>query len=306
MSALHRNVTIVPSNPHEALIQMFRHRPTLAPELLAAAFDVALPTYEQAQLGSGELTPIEHRADTVVELRTGDTVTSAVIIEVQRNRDQDKRFSWPVYLTTARARLRCPTALLVICTDNATATWCARPIELGPGNTFTPSVLGPRQVPVLTDPAQAADNPELAVLSALAHGGRSDHDEVLDALPTALGAVDDQHSKLYYDLVLSVLPIAAKHYLEELMTTKYEYQSDFARKYVAEGEATGRAEGHAEGQALGRAEGEAVGLLVVLNARGIDVPPHAHHHITHCTDVEQLTTWLRRAATAMSIDDVLH
>jgi hypothetical protein len=155
------------------------------------------------------------------------------------------------------------------------------------------------------------------VLSALAHGPWPDGGEVLRALPAALVSVDDQHAKLYYDLVLSALPSAARRHLEELMTTTYEYQSDFARKYVAEGEAIGRAEGEAvgraegeavgraEGEAVGRAEGEAVALLTVLAARGIDIPADARARIAGCTDIDQLTTWLRRAATADTIDDVL-
>ena len=272
---------------------MFRHRPVLAAELLTVAFGVSLPAYEQARLGSGELTPIEHRADTVVELRTGEDPVLAVVVEIQLSRDPAKRFSWPVYLATVRARLRCPTALLVICPDAATAAWCAKTVHLGPGNTFTPTVLGPRQIPLMTDPDHAAHNPEMAVLSAMAHGGSADQDKVLHTLPAALVAVDDQHAKLYYDLVLAALPTAARRHLEELMSTTYQYQSDFARKYVAEGEATGRA------------EGEATALLTVLAARGIHVPGDARTRITECTDLDQLTTWVCRAATADSIHDVL-
>jgi hypothetical protein len=93
------------------------------------------------------------------------------------------------------------------------------------------------------------------------------------------------------------------------MTTTYQYQSDFARRYVAEGEAVGRAEGEAvgraEGEAVGRAEGEATALLTVLSARGIEVPASARERITACTDTELLTTWIRRAATADSLDDIL-
>jgi hypothetical protein len=128
----HRTVTPVPSNPHEALIQMFRHRPELAAELLTVAFGLSLPDYDHARLGSGELTPIEHRADTVVELRTGKTSVLAVVVEVQLSRDPAKRFSWPVYQAVVRARLRCPTTLLVICPEAATAAWCASTIQLGP------------------------------------------------------------------------------------------------------------------------------------------------------------------------------
>ncbi|WP_188191166.1 hypothetical protein [Nonomuraea sp. SYSU D8015] len=37
---------------------------------------------------------------------------SAVVLEVQRQYDEDKRWSWPVYLATLRARHKCPVLLL--------------------------------------------------------------------------------------------------------------------------------------------------------------------------------------------------
>jgi len=72
----------------------------------------------------------------------------------------------------------------------------------------------------------------------------------------------------------------------------YEYQSDFVRRYVF------------QGRAEGRAEGEATALLAILDARGIDVPDDARARITGCSDLVQLDTWIRRAATADSIDDL--
>ena len=44
-------------------------------------------------------------------------------------------------------------------------------------------------------------------------------------------------------------------------------------------------------------------MLAVLEARGIDGPDEARTRIVECTDLEQLDTWVRRAATAESIDD---
>lgn len=75
-----------------------------------------------------------------------------------------------------------------------------------------------------------------------------------------------------------------------------EYQSEFARKYVHQGRAAGRAEG--------RAEGEAKALLTVLATRGFDVPDDVHDRITGCSDLDQLETWISRAVTAQSVDEV--
>ena len=65
----------------------------------------------------------------------------------------------------------------------------------------------------------------------------------------------------------------------------YEYQSDFARKYVAEG----------------RAEG----LLTVLRARGIPVPDAVRERILAERDLKRLERWLERAAVAPSIASVI-
>jgi hypothetical protein len=90
--------------------------------------------------------------------------------------------------------------------------------------------------------------------------------------------------------VFVALSEAARTYLEGLMNWKgYEYKSDFARRYFAEGEA----------------EGEANALLDVLEARGIEVSDRERELIVGCQDVSQLKEWVRRAATATSLDEVI-
>ncbi|MGQ0575418.1 MAG: hypothetical protein ACT4RN_14600 [Pseudonocardia sp.] len=285
----------MPSPLHEVLVEMFRTRPSLAAELLDGPLGVRLPAFESARVDSStftELPATEYRADAVVMLAAGDAPAFAVIVEVQLGRDPDKKWSWPAYLTNLRARLHCPVAVLVLCLDTAIAAWCAGPIDLGPGSVITPLVLGPRQVPLITDPARAAETPELAVLSAIAHGGGPSGDDVLDAVLGAFAAVDPDRAALYCDVVLAALPAAARSYLEALVTATYEYQSEFARRYFS------------EGKAAGHAAGEARAVLAVLDARGVDVPADARARISACTDVDQLDAWVRRAVTAASVQDL--
>jgi hypothetical protein len=107
----------------------------------------------------------------------------------------------------------------------------------------------------------------------------------------------DERAKLYLDLVLSRLRGAAKTALEELMQSgKYEYQSDFAKKYVAAGRAEGRAEGKAEGEidSLARA------VLAVLETRGVPVPPEVRERVLACRDLGALERWHARAVTVGS------
>ncbi|WP_034278134.1 hypothetical protein [Haloechinothrix halophila] len=291
----------MPSQLHEALIELFHHRPALAAELLATSLGVAVPSYRHARLESCELTdltPTEYRADTVVVLTDDTGPVFAIIVEIQLGHDGDKRWSWPVYLTTLRARLRCRTALLVLCPNDGLADWCATPISLGhPGMVMRPLTIGPDRVPVVTDPASASDSPELAVLSAMAHGSHPERDKILNALLAGLQAVDDDHADLYADVVLAALPTAARAHLEELMRTgTYEYQSDFARHYFSQGEASG--------EARGEAKGEMKALLAVLAARDIAVPTAARERIMSCTDAGQLEAWVRRAVTITTIDEL--
>ncbi len=292
---------------------MFRHRPALAAELLSEVFGMRLPEHQQVRLSAAEsveLAPVEYRADAVMVLAGAAGAALAVVVEIQLRRDADKQWTWPLYVSAVRNRLRCPVVLLVVCVDAGVADWAAIPIGLGnPGAVLPPSVLGPGLVPVLVDPVRAAASPELSVFSALAHGGGPGGAGVLDVLAQALSRVEVDHAVLYARLVLAALPEAARAHLEALMSTEtFEYQSEFTRRLErkgrAEGEARGRAEGAARGEARGEAKGRARSLLAVLEARHIEVPAAASARITTCTDLDQLERWIRRAVTATSIDDI--
>lgn len=249
--------------------------------------------WQHARLDCGDLpnlTPTEYRADVVVTLLSGEKAVLSVIVEVQLNPDPKKRRIWPVYLTTLHARLQCPVALLVLSPDSKCADWCIQPINIGhPGWDLRPLVLGPRQVPVITDAAQAANNPELSLLSVMAHSEDPQRDKIMDSFLHATQGVDDERASLYADLVLAALPKATRHHLEALMGTgTYEYQSDFARRYFSKGEA----------------KGEARSLLAVLAARGFAVPDSLRERITSCTDLDLLEAWIRHAVTSKSLDEL--
>jgi hypothetical protein len=60
----------------------------------------------------------------------------------------------------------------------------------------------------------------------------------------------------------------------------------------------------AEGRAEGKAEGEAHLVVRVLSARGLQPSAEIREQVLSCTDTSQLETWVQRAATAASIDEV--
>lgn len=53
--------------------------------------------------------------------------------------------------------------------------------------------------------------------------------------------LDEDRARLYFDLILHSLSEAARKALQTMNPAKYGYQSDFAKKYIAMGEAQGRA-----------------------------------------------------------------
>ncbi|MDC0744893.1 hypothetical protein [Polyangium mundeleinium] len=239
----------MPSLPHEAIIELFRNRPVLAAELLAEVFSVALPAFTEARIESADIAdviPRELRADLLVLLLDGQAVL-VILVEAQLSADPDKSFAWPAYVVGARARYRCPACLLVVTHDAALAARLARPIVLGPGEArLTPFVLGPQGIPVVTEEAAAHERPELAVLSAMAHGRT---DVGLDVAIAAIAGIEDPDRKaIYMDVVLYSLGEAARRAIEALMWKNYRPQSDLGRKFFAEGHAEGHAEGLLEGE----------------------------------------------------------
>ncbi len=212
-----------------------------------------------------------------------------IVVEVQLRPNSDKRFTWPAYVAGLRARLRCPACVLVVTPTEATAKWCRAPIDLGPGSAFSPLVLGPTSVPVIDDIAVAELDPELAVLSVLAHGKKPHAERIGRAALMATLSLSDERQVVYSDLVFAALSQAARAALEDLMAGgTYEFQSDFAKKH----------------QATGRAEGRAESILDVLEARGLAVSDDARARILACTDAAQLAAWVRKAVTAASVEEL--
>ena len=257
---------------------------------------------ESIRAPGNDLQPAEYRADLVV-LLSGDQPVLGIVLEVQLGTDARKRFSWPAYVMNLRARLRCPTCLLVVAPSAEIARWCAQPIEAGPGWSFRPFVLGPDAVPVIADPSAARATPELAVLSAVAHGADETPGLAFDVAVAALGAVaglEGERVLLYSDLIYDSLGEAARKALEAMDLDKYEFQSAFAKRFLAQGRSEGLEEGLERGLEKGRAEGEAQALLAFLDAREISVAEEQRQRILACTDLEQLSAWIRRAARVSS------
>jgi len=292
----------MPTLEHNAIVEMFRENPALAPHLLASIFHVEVPPDASAAVVESsldQLIPVEFRADLVLELRdaTG-TFVLAIVLEVQRDQDPDKKYSWPVYVAVVRARKRCDTVVLVVAPDADVAAWAAENIDLGFGRgNVEPFVLGPAAVPEITESAIAEHEVELAVLSAVAHGNGPNGLAVVRAALVALGRLDREHEAVYFQIIWNALREPMKRALEALVM---ERQTDGRTKYppfVQQIFERGQHEGKLDGLR---------GLLLRLIARaGLTLTEADRTRIQTCDDAEILDRWAENVLGAKSTADVL-
>ena len=95
--------------------------------------------------------------------------------------------------------------------------------------------------------------------------------------------LEDERALLYSDWIRIALGEAARAALEEMMHTQgVEFQSEFARRHTALGQARA--------------------VLRVLDKRGLTLSEAQQQRITECTDPETLDRWLDRALTVTSAD----
>jgi hypothetical protein len=284
----------VPSSLHESLVRFFELNPAFAVRLVEDITGIVLPKHREARITTttfSELDPPELRSDVVTLLEDGHPVF-AIVVEVQLSRKEEKRRSWLAFTAGLTRRLKCDVCVLVFTRDAAIANWAAQPLSFGLVSTFRPLVLGPSALPLIATAEKAGQALELAVLAVAAHGEDIPVGPVAEAADTALRlllGLDDERALLYSDLIFTALSNPARAALEELTTMQgYEYQSEFARRH----------------QAAGKAAGEAEAIVRFLAARGLTVTNEQRERIFACTDLAKLTTWVDKAATVASTDEL--
>jgi hypothetical protein len=227
------------------------------------------------------------RPDTVITIGSEHAPMHGIVVEVQQEKSPGKRRQLPRYAATQWLSLNCPVTVLCVCPDPDAATWYAEPTRTTlPGYVFRAVVLGPRDVPVISDPKEAAEQPELAVMAVMAHGrDRS----VVETFAAALEFVPPEHAPKYTEYAYMMAAPTVQRMLREIMaSTSWPVYSPFAREHFGRGER----------------KGEADAILTVLEVRGIEVPEGARARIRTCADQGQLDAWLKRAAVATSLSEL--
>jgi hypothetical protein len=291
----------MPSGNHEGFIELFLKEP----ELIETVGGIPVPRQSpEAPMRWRPASPIlnpnkslELRSDALFEYGQVGSNDSAlvVIFEVQRERKKGKRATWVKYLASAVARYDCEVRLLIVCPSARVAEWARQALDMRMhGMRIEPMVVGPDDVPAILDPEEAVRIPVRMVLSMMLHAGRPEvRTPLLKAFVALVNALPDDEWRTYVDIVFTTIDPEARDELAEVLMTVIEERRSFF------------AELHERGRKQGEATGEAAAILKFLAARGVAVPEDARAMILGCEDGAQLDTWLVRAATATTVDEVL-
>jgi hypothetical protein len=286
----------MPSIPHEGPLDLVRQHPEIAVEFVQGTAGIKLPSEIAVSLAPTDMSavvPVQYLADMVVlisDAASGEPAL-AVIIEPQLRDSETKRYSWPVYVTTARRVAKCPAAVLVVlCPDPTEADKCRQLIRTGhPGFDLAPIVIDSGGPPG----RDGTGGPYLTVFAA-SMGGIDMESEpgarrVLDAM--ASHGVSDADRFRMMTIIMRLASDAARQILEAMMTTS-EYEKTFIERI------------HDEGIAEGEAKGKAEAVLKLLDARHLAPSKEQRQRVTSCTDTLQLDLWFDRAITASTAAEV--
>ena len=295
---------------HNGLIEMFRENPALAPHFLALLFHFQVPQHASVRVANSsldQLIPVEFRADLVLELCDANgCVVFAIVFEVQRDVKLRKQYTWPVYVAVARAERECPVVVLVLAIDAEVAAWASEKIDLGLGlGAIQPLVLGPATLPVVTDPAVAEQEVELAILSAMAHGNGPEGLAAVQTALVALGRLDREHAAVYFQIIWDALREPMQRALEALVMERQTEGKTSFPPFAQQIFERGKLDGIREGKLDGIREGKREALLRLLARAGIALDAEDRARIENCTDAATLDRWVDNIIGAKTARDVL-
>ncbi len=285
-------------SPHDTLHQIFRKEPDLFARLLPRV-GITFPEYRSIECLDTDLTeirPLERRVDSLFRVRTvGEEGGFLLAVESQGKPAQEKHNSWTYYLAYLYAKYRLPPVLLVVCQDRATASWAAEPIRVGSGfhtsMQIFPLVLGPKNLPLIADPEEAARDIPVTAFSVLAHA----KDPGLLAIMDEVGPVVGPHKDWAEIIEVGLGEGPAREYWRKLME---------AYTPVFPGNGTVMEEAWHKVHADGEARGEAKAVLRVLGARGVEVSDAVRERVMACVNLDVLEGWLDRSLTVASAEEL--
>jgi hypothetical protein len=308
---------VMPGPIHEGLVALFAKYPGL-PVQLAARCGARLhgshrelrasPTVFQDPGNPGR----QFHADWVTvgwaEVKGELVAVDAVVIEIQLEHDPLKVVSWVVYRAGVRSRHRCRGWTLVLCLDSKVRERGRALFDAEPE--LCPLFITPEMIPPIVNVFEARRNPGMAILAAVVHARTEAAVASARAALMVVARLPRWERECYQALVTACLTE------EQMSEVTRELPKDAVPKLSAFeregwGFTWGRREGLEEGLEQGREEARrevfhslAEMLLATLARRGVELSARQRSRVSTCEDLECLSRWLMRAATATSADEL--
>lgn len=153
-------------------------------------------------------------------------------------------------------------------------------------------MLGPDNVPEITDESVVAREPAMATFSAIVHSESENAAAILGMLARGMRSFDKATAKYWCEwLEVGLEDTPARETwreLEKMVATYFPGRGTLFEETYLEG----------------KAEGKAESILSVLEKRGIPVPENTRDRIISCTDLDTLTLWFDRSLTATTVEDL--
>ncbi|WP_026925289.1 hypothetical protein [Glycomyces arizonensis] len=283
--------------PHEALHHLFREDPGLFTQTMRRVFDERFPDIKEVAeviVDTTSLDAVERYIDTSLRVTT-DQGEEILVIEPQTEPPSPQKIrSWAWYLAFLENKYQLPTSLLILTAKEPTARACRRELFLGPPRSpvmrLFPRIVGPDNMPLITDAAEAAEDVPFAVLALLTQRLNPGVERAMRPLMDALDTLDTDTARYYAEFVEGGLGESCQRevWKQIMKTMTYGYVSELKQEF--------REEGHLETAVKT--------LLAVLDARGLDATDADRDRIRSCTDHERLLAWTVCAATASSTAEV--
>lgn len=112
----------------------------------------------------------------------------------------------------------------------------------------------------------------------------------------AAGEIDDERGRIYFDLIHSFFKKTPKVLEESMTSVAFKYQSDFARRYVAQGIAEGKVEGRLEGR---------LDIILELLAIRFGPLPESIQTRVRGASTEQMYAVGKQVLTAQTLEEAL-
>ncbi|WP_199036982.1 hypothetical protein [Glycomyces salinus] len=251
----------------------------------------------------------------MIRLVFPDKTERVIVWEVQSEWTKAKYFRLPGYVARIFEDYRCQVELLMICKTDALAERYREGIRLGDHSVVMPSAIGPGDLLPITEPESRGQSAHRSVATLLMQGKPNDEFEttkVAAVLADGFATIDPEQAGDYAYILTRVI---GEEFEVTMEATKKGTDPEWWDRYVAKMAGEGRQKaldegldrGMRTGFQLGREDGLEKGrnaLLRALNSLGIEVGSEARQRIETCSDLESLLSWMERAHSVRSVDEL--